>query len=172
MCRPTWRYRLLYRARTAPCPRPGSATEDDLVLRYATIADLGATAQLHVEQLPAGFFPGLGPRFMRRWHRTYLDSPHGADACLAEEAVADLRNCIRTNLDCADVCVATASVLSRRTGSNLTVVTELLKACRAACATCAEDREAHADMHEHCKLCADACRRCEKACSDLLSAIG
>ena len=95
-----------------------------------------------------------------------------ADACLAEEAVADLRNCIRTNLDCVDVCVATASVLSRRTGSNLTVVTELLKACRTACATCAEDCEAHADMHEHCKLCADACRRCEKACSDLLSAIG
>ena len=77
MCRPTWRYRLLYRARTAPCPRPGPVTEDDLVLRCATIADLGATAQLHVEQLPAGFFPGLGPRFMRRWHRTYLDSPHG-----------------------------------------------------------------------------------------------
>lgn len=95
-----------------------------------------------------------------------------ADACLAEDAVADLRNCIRTNLDCADVCVATASVLSRRTGSNLNVVAELLRACRTACATCAEDCEAHASMHEHCKLCAEACRRCEKACADLLSAIG
>ena len=95
-----------------------------------------------------------------------------ADACLAEEAVADLRNCIRTNLDCADVCVATASVLSRRTGSNLTVVTELLKACRAACATCAEDCEAHADMHEHCRICAEACRRCEQACRDLIASLG
>ena len=45
----------------------------------------------------------------------------------AAVSAADLRNCIRTNLDCADVCVVTASVLSRRTGSNLTVVTELLK---------------------------------------------
>ena len=30
-----------------------------------------------------------------------------ADACLAERAVADLRQCIRLNLDCADVCAAT-----------------------------------------------------------------
>ena len=114
----------------------------------------------------------LSERFKSPLTTTTVSCTACADACLAEDAVADLRNCIRTNLDCADVCVATASVLSRRTGSNLTVVTELLKACRTACATCAEDCEAHADMHEHCKLCADACRRCEKACSDLLSAIG
>src|SRR5690606_11716455 len=36
-----------------------------------------------------------------------------ADACLSEEMVADLRRCIRLNLDCADVCEATARVLTR-----------------------------------------------------------
>ena len=39
-----------------------------------------------------------------------------ADACLSEEMVADLRKCIRTNLDCADICETTARVLSRHTG--------------------------------------------------------
>ena len=29
-----------------------------------------------------------------------------ADACLAEDMVTDLRQCIRLNLDCADVCFA------------------------------------------------------------------
>ncbi len=45
-----------------------------------------------------------------------------ADACLSEEMVAELRKCIRTDLDCADVCAATGSVLSRHTGydANLT----------------------------------------------------
>lgn len=95
-----------------------------------------------------------------------------ADACLAEEMVANLRDCIRTDLDCADICATTASVLSRQTGSNLTVVKELLKACRTACQVCAEDCEEHADMHEHCRVCAEACRRCEKACADLLESIG
>ncbi len=95
-----------------------------------------------------------------------------ADACMAEDSVADLRACIRTDLDCADICATTAVLLSRRTGSNLTVVKAQLEACRVACATCAEDCEAHADHHEHCKICAEACRRCEKACAELLSAIG
>ncbi len=77
MYRPTWRHRLRYRARAAPCPRSGPVTADDLALRGATTADLDATAHLHIEQLPVGFFPDLGPHFMRRWHKTFLDSPHG-----------------------------------------------------------------------------------------------
>lgn len=95
-----------------------------------------------------------------------------ADACLAEESVADLRNCLRTNLDCADVCAAAASVLSRRTGSNVSTVKEMLTSCVTACADCADECEGHAGMHEHCRVCAEVCRRCEKACADLLTAIG
>ena len=95
-----------------------------------------------------------------------------ADACLAEESVAELRDCIRTDLDCADVCAATAALLSRRTGSNIAVVKAQLTACRTACGACADDCEQHAGMHDHCRLCAEACRRCEKACADLLAAIG
>lgn len=95
-----------------------------------------------------------------------------ADACLAEDSVADLRDCIRTDLDCADICAATASVLSRRTGSNIEVVKDLLTTCLKACIACAEDCESHAEHHEHCRICAEACRRCEKACDDLLAAIG
>lgn len=77
MCLPRRRDRVSHRSRVAPCPRPGPVVADDLVLRVATVADLDATALLHCEQLPAGFFPDLGPRFMRRWHRAYLDSPQG-----------------------------------------------------------------------------------------------
>jgi hypothetical protein len=32
--------------------------------------------------------------------------------------------------------------------------------------------ESHASMHEHCRICADACRRCEAACAALLSDMG
>src|SRR5687768_1385280 len=39
-----------------------------------------------------------------------------ADACLSEQMVAELTKCIRTDLDCADICAATARVLSRHTG--------------------------------------------------------
>ena len=97
---------------------------------------------------------------------------HGLRACLAEDMVAELRDCIRTDLDCADICAATGAVLTRQTGENTAVLRAQLEACRTACSACAEDCEQHAGMHEHCKVCAEACRRCEQACADLLAALG
>lgn len=94
-----------------------------------------------------------------------------ADACLAESSVSELTQCIRLDLDCADVCETTGRVLSRQTGSNDEVIRALLETCRSACRSCAEECEGHASMHDHCKLCAEACRRCEKACDELLSAL-
>lgn len=92
-----------------------------------------------------------------------------AVACLAEKMVAELRQCIRFNLDCADVCLATATLANRRTGSNEEVISKMLDACATACRLCEAECRKHAGMHEHCRVCADSCRRCETAC---LSALG
>ena len=37
-----------------------------------------------------------------------------ADACLGEDKVKELTQCIRFNLDCADLCAVAGSVASRR----------------------------------------------------------
>lgn len=96
-----------------------------------------------------------------------------ADACLAEDMVDELRRCIRLNLDCADLCRTTAAVLSRQVEPDTTTIGALLEACRAACGACGNECAGHADMHEHCRVCAEACERCEQACAralELLSA--
>ena len=95
-----------------------------------------------------------------------------ADACLGEDMVADLVACIRTNLDCADLCAATGAVLSRQTGRDMAVTRTGLEACAAACRACGDECERHASMHEHCRVCAESCRRCERACRDLLESLG
>lgn len=95
-----------------------------------------------------------------------------ADACLSEDMVAELTTCIRTNMDCADICNTTGRVLSRLTAYDANVTRTLLEACRTACKACGDECAQHAEMHEHCRVCADACRRCEQACQDLLSALG
>ena len=95
-----------------------------------------------------------------------------ADACLAEEKVADLRQCIRLNLDCADICAAAATMASRRTGSNEAVLHATVEACARACEACAEECGGHAEMHEHCRICAEACRDCAEACRAALPDIG
>lgn len=87
-----------------------------------------------------------------------------ADACLGEEMVADLAECIRLNLDCADVCLTAGKTGTRRTGSNEMVIAAMLDACAIACGRCAEECDRHAGKHEHCRICAAACRDCETAC--------
>jgi hypothetical protein len=87
-----------------------------------------------------------------------------ADACLGEEMVQELTQCIRLDLDCADICKAAGAIASRRTGSNEAVIRAVLSACEEACRVCAEECERHAPHHEHCRICAETCRRCEAAC--------
>lgn len=94
-----------------------------------------------------------------------------ADSCLSEPHVDMLRKCIRTNMDCADVCAATGRVLSRHTGYDANIGMTLLAACIQACQSCADECGRHAAMHEHCRVCADACARCHQACQQLLDAM-
>ncbi|APX02843.1 four-helix bundle copper-binding protein [Arthrobacter sp. QXT-31] len=94
-----------------------------------------------------------------------------ADSCLAEETVADLTRCIRTDLDCAGICAATGAIVTRQTGDSSAIVRSMLEACRTACAVCAAECEKHAHMHEHCRICAEASRRCEDACTALLESL-
>ncbi|PZF86059.1 four-helix bundle copper-binding protein [Jiangella anatolica] len=95
-----------------------------------------------------------------------------ADACLSEDMVAELVKCIRTNLDCADICETTGRVLSRHTGYDANLTRAFLEACATACASCADECDRHAEMHEHCRVCAEACRACERACRDLVGSLG
>lgn len=91
-----------------------------------------------------------------------------ADACLAEDMVEKLRQCIRLNLDCADICAAAGSIATRRTGSNIPVIRAVIEVCAAACEACGQECRTHADMHEHCRICAEACMRCAQACRDAM----
>jgi hypothetical protein len=89
-----------------------------------------------------------------------------ADACLSEQDVQMLSACIALNVDCADVCAATARLASRVGHHNGSVMRHQVEACREICRLCAEECERH--EHEHCKICAQSCRACEDACSRTL----
>ena len=95
-----------------------------------------------------------------------------ADADLREQNLAEMVKCIRLCLDCADVCAATAGVVSRQTDYDADVTRPLLEACVAVCKSCGDECQRHARHHEHCRVCEQACRRCEQACRELLGVLG
>jgi hypothetical protein len=94
-----------------------------------------------------------------------------ADANLGEQNVAEMVRCIRLCLNCADICTASAVVLSRAAEAETGVIEPLFVACAAICKSCGDECARHAQMHPHCRVCEGACRRGERACKQLLDAI-
>jgi hypothetical protein len=88
-------------------------------------------------------------------------------ADLSEQNVTEMIRCIRLCLDCVDVCTATAGVIGRQAQYDASLIRPLLEACAASCWSCGDECEQHAHM-PHCRVCAEACRRGERACRDLL----
>jgi hypothetical protein len=92
-----------------------------------------------------------------------------ASACLG--GGEGMAQCVRDDLDCADLCEVTARHLARLNRSDKQLTVSVLAACIEACVQCGGSCDAHAEHEEHCRLCAEACRRCESACQALLDAI-
>lgn len=87
-----------------------------------------------------------------------------ADACLEEDDVSKMAECIRTDKVCAEVCSSLNQVLATKYKD----VEGLVKYCQSVCSKCADECSQH--KHQHCQDCADACRKCEKACQEFLAA--
>jgi hypothetical protein len=94
-----------------------------------------------------------------------------ADADLAESDVQMMVPCIHRCLDCADLCETTGRIVTRQTTPDVAVIRATVEACVAACRGSREECERHAAHHEHCRLCAEACQRCEQACGDFLASL-
>lgn len=94
-----------------------------------------------------------------------------ADACLQEEAVAELRTCIRLDLDTAAVCRAALQVLARSGLVDPSLLQSLVQTCVAFCRVTAAACAEHAERFDHCRTCARACLRCEEACLALLESM-
>ncbi len=86
-----------------------------------------------------------------------------ADACLDEENVEMMKDCIRTDRVCAEVCAALNQVLAIKYND----VEGLVEYCKKVCQSCADECSKH--DHQHCKDCAEACKECVSACEAYLA---
>ena len=89
-----------------------------------------------------------------------IECNHCAMACLDENEVKMMARCIKLDIDCADICRLTASLLARGSEHG----EHLLKECAGICNACAQECEKHSNM-EHCRTCAEVCRHCAEECS-------
>src|ERR1700683_955197 len=62
------------------------------------------------------------------------------NACLAEEDIDAMRDCIAFDQTCADICATVARSLSRPVQADAGFLHSLLETCVRACSNCAEER--------------------------------
>ena len=80
-------------------------------------------------------------------------------ACLDEADPKMMANCIKLDMDCAQICELTAAFISRGSAH----ADHIKKECAEICKKCAEECGKH--NNEHCKACAEACKKCAEACA-------
>ena len=94
-----------------------------------------------------------------------------ADACIAEKEFEMLRECIRLDLDCADICSATGRLIARQAQPKPDLWRAALQACIEVCRACAAECGKHADRFEHCRITKECCERTMQACQRALDAL-
>ncbi|MGE7902893.1 four-helix bundle copper-binding protein [Peribacillus sp. NPDC094092] len=83
------------------------------------------------------------------------------DACLREDHVNMMVECIRLDRECADIC----SFLEQAIGRGTPFISELAAVCAKICESCGHECKKH--DHEHCQKSAEACLRCAEECKKL-----
>lgn len=86
---------------------------------------------------------------------------HCYGACLREEDVSMMADCIRLDRECADICAFLEQALMRGT----LFASDLAAVCAKICEACGNECQKH--DHEHCQKCAEACFKCAEACKEI-----
>ncbi|WP_422101670.1 four-helix bundle copper-binding protein [Vreelandella sp.] len=84
-----------------------------------------------------------------------------ASQCLEEEDVHKMSECIRLDIQCAQICRLTASYMAQ----NSEFANDLGQLCAQICQKCADECAQHSA--DHCQECANACQQCAHACANL-----
>lgn len=84
---------------------------------------------------------------------------------LKEYDLATLRESIRLDRECADICSFAIQAMTRQSP----FVVEILRLCADICERCADESSRH--KQTHCQECIDACRSAAMACRLISGAV-
>jgi hypothetical protein len=87
-----------------------------------------------------------------------------ATMCADADAGQDMARCASMCMNTADVAMMTMRMMMRPAGYDAMVMRSMMMACVSMGEACAAECTMHADMHDHCRICAAACDAMVKAC--------
>ena len=92
-----------------------------------------------------------------------------ATMCADADSSENMGRCASMCMNTADVATAMMRIIMRPGGYDTNVMRSMMSACMAMGEACAAECETHAEVSEHCRICASACRAMVDACSKAMS---
>ena len=83
----------------------------------------------------------------------------------------EMAKCNSMCMNTADTTNTMMRMMMRPNGMHTASMMAMLQATIAMCTACAEECMTHADMHDDCRMCAEACRQCAAACQKMMDAM-
>lgn len=90
-----------------------------------------------------------------------------ADACGSD----GMGRCASMCMSTADVATAMMRMMMRPAGYERELMTSMMTTCMAMGEACAAECQKHADVSEHCRICASACKAMVDACASAMSSM-
>ena len=87
-----------------------------------------------------------------------------AEACLGDVELLEVGRCVRLSLDCAEICLATRTLVAGAIGSSPRLVLAQLLVCARVCATCEAECSRLGMRNDGVGACGRACADCLMHC--------
>lgn len=124
-----------------------------------------------MKSMPKSEMTGMDMTMMQRCVEACSAASMAATMCADADAGEGMGRCAALCMSTADVATATMRMMMRPAGYDMSVMGSMMSTCMAMGEACAAECAKHADMSEHCRICASACRAMVDACSSVMSSL-
>ncbi|WP_240665963.1 hypothetical protein [Agromyces sp. LHK192] len=91
--------------------------------------------------------------------------------CADADAGEGMGRCAAMCANCADMCGTMMRMMLRMNGWDLAVMMSMMESTMAMCRACSAECMMHAEMSEHCRMCAMACDQAAMALEKMLDSM-
>ena len=118
-----------------------------------------------MKSMPMQDMTGMDMAMMQECMEACQAASMAATMCADADGGEGMGRCASMCTNTVDVATAMMRMMMRPAGYDRDVMTSMMTACVAMGEACAAECGQHADMSEHCRICASACRAMVNACS-------
>ncbi len=94
-----------------------------------------------------------------------------ATMCADADGAENMGRCASMCMNTADVAMTMMRMMMRPNGYDMGVMSSMMTACMTMGEACAAECMMHAEMSEHCRICASACTAMVEACRSAMASM-